>query len=72
MLAVAVTLAWPLTMVAVAAESVAEAPAAGAAKLITPPSTGSTGLLAVTATASGLGERRADRRPSAGCCRRRE
>ena len=54
MLAVAVTPAWPLAMVAEAAESVAEAPASGAVKEITPPSTGSTGLMAVTVTASGL------------------
>src|SRR5262249_35926047 len=53
LLAVAVTLAWPPAMTAVAAESAAEVPVAGAAKLTTPPSTGSAGLVAVTETASG-------------------
>ena len=41
-------------MVAVVAERFAEAPLAGAVKVKTPPATGSTGLLAVTVTASGL------------------
>ena len=53
-LALAVTLASLPVMPAVAAESVAEAPVFGAAKLTTPPATGSTGSLAVTVTASGL------------------
>src|SRR5215468_8841216 len=56
-LAVAVTLAWPLVwMVAVESERFADAPPALAlaAKLTTPPATGSMGLLAVTVTASGL------------------
>ena len=39
---------------AVAAERLADAPVAGTAKVMTPPSTGSTGLIAVTVTASGL------------------
>src|SRR5262245_39403742 len=56
LLAVALTDAVPPAMTTVAAERVAEAPlAAGlAANLITPPFTGSTGLLAFTVTASAL------------------
>ena len=55
-LAVAVTEATPLDpMVTSSAESCAEAPELGAAKVTTPPATGSTGLLAVTVTARGLG-----------------
>ena len=49
-------LAWPLAMTTEEVDNSAEAPlAAGLAmKVTTPPSTGSTGLLAVTVTASGL------------------
>ena len=53
-LAAAATEAPPLEMVAEAAESVTEVPDAGAEKLTTPPSTGSTELFAVTVTLSGL------------------
>src|SRR5262249_33217573 len=65
--AVAVTVYWPTVEVAVpippalppatiavVAERVADGPDVGAAKLMTPPLTGSTGLFAVTATATGL------------------
>ena len=56
LLGVAVTPAWPLAMTAAESAKVAVAPlaAALAMKVTTPPSTGSTGLLAVTVTASGL------------------
>ena len=50
----AITPASPPAMIAVAAERLAEAPDEGAVKLMTPPSTGSAGSVAVTATASGL------------------
>ena len=54
-LAVAVTEATPLDpKVAVVPESAADAPLDGAVKVTMPPATGSTALLGVTVTASGL------------------
>ena len=59
-------------MTAAEVKKIAVAPlaAALATKLTTPPFTGSTGLLAVTVTASGLANGVTDRPLSAGCCRR--
>ena len=61
-LAVAVTPAFPPPMTAADVESMAAAPpdAGATAKVTTPPSTGSIGLLAVTVDGQRVGERLAD------------